>query len=75
MSGREQVEHTEDWQTIESLSRWPEQRAYELLRPIVVHGDPPPVRARQTGAPERTLHPTRAFRCRSTSGCLNQKRS
>lgn len=56
MSRREQVEHTEDWQTIESLAPWPEQREYELLRPIVVWGDPAPGRARQTGVPERTLY-------------------
>ncbi len=34
MSRRQQVEHTEDWERIESLSRWPEQREYELVRPI-----------------------------------------
>ncbi len=56
MSRREQVEHTEDWQTIESLVRWPEQYEYELLRPIVVFGDSPAPRARETGAAERTLY-------------------
>ena len=56
MSRRVQVEHTEDWQTIESLVRWPEQREYELLRPVVVFGDSPAPRARETGAAERTLY-------------------
>lgn len=56
MSRREQVEHTEDWQTIESLVRWPEQREYELLRPVVVFGDSPAPRARETGVPQRTLY-------------------
>lgn len=56
MSRREQVEHTEDWQIVESLSRWPEQREYELLRPIVVFGYSPAPRARETGAAERTLY-------------------
>ncbi len=33
----------------------PEQEAYELLRPIVLFGQPPAARARETGVPERTL--------------------
>lgn len=56
MRRREQVQHTEDWKTIEALSPWPEQREYELLRSIVVWGDPATGRARQTGVPERTLY-------------------
>ncbi len=32
---RVQREHTEDWQTIQQYTLWPEQTAYELLRPMV----------------------------------------
>jgi transposase len=38
------------------LSRFPEQRTYELLRPVVLFGLSSAERARQTGAPERTLY-------------------
>jgi putative transposase len=37
---RIQREHTEDWQTIQQYMLWPEQTAYELLRPVVLFGDP-----------------------------------
>lgn len=56
MSRRRRVEHTEEWALIEPLLPWHEQREYELLRPIVVFGDTPAERARQTGAAARTLH-------------------
>lgn len=56
MSRRQRVEHTEEWTLIEPLLPWHEQREYELLRPIVVFGDTPAERARQTGAAARTLH-------------------
>lgn len=56
MSRRLRVEHTEEWALIEPLLPWHEQREYELLRPIVVFGDTPAERARQTGAAARTLH-------------------
>jgi hypothetical protein len=35
---RVQREHTEDWQTIRQYTLWPEQTAYELLRPVVLFG-------------------------------------
>jgi hypothetical protein len=42
---RVQREHTEDWQTIQQYTLWPEQTAYELLRPIVLFGEAkPPLR-------------------------------
>jgi transposase len=56
MSRRQRVEHTEEWALIEPLLPWHEQREYELLRPIVVFGDSPAERSRQTGAAERTLY-------------------
>ncbi len=42
-------EHTEDWQTIKQYMLWSEQTAYELLRPLVLFGDPAIQRARETG--------------------------
>lgn len=52
---RVQRAHTEDWQTIQQYTLWPEQTAYELLRPIVLYGGPAGKRAQETGAAERTL--------------------
>lgn len=52
---RVQREHTEDWQTIQQYTLWPEQTAYELLRPIVLFGDPAIKRAEETGEPRPTL--------------------
>lgn len=53
---RQRVEPTEDWGQLELLLRWPEQREYELLRPIVVFGSSIAERARETGVvSERTL--------------------
>jgi putative transposase len=48
-------EHTEDWQTIQQYTLWPEQTAYELLRPIVLFGDPAIQRAKETEEPRNTL--------------------
>ena len=53
---RRRVEPTEEWDQIELLLKWPEQREYELLRPIVVFGGSVAGRARETeAASERTL--------------------
>jgi DNA-directed RNA polymerase specialized sigma24 family protein len=52
---RVQRAHTEDWQTIQQYTIWPEQTAYELLRPIVLFGDPVTQRAKETGEPRPTL--------------------
>jgi hypothetical protein len=35
---RRRVEPTEDWEQIELLCAWPEQRNYELIRPSVLFG-------------------------------------
>jgi transposase len=50
------MEPTDDWQQLQLLSRFPEQRTYELLRPVALFGHSPPERARQTNTPERTLY-------------------
>jgi hypothetical protein len=52
---RVQREHTEDWQTIQQYTLWPEQTAYELLCPVVLFGDPAGKRAQETETAESTL--------------------
>jgi len=53
---RQRRERTDEWQQLQLLTTWPEQTAYELIRPIVLFGQVPAERARETGAAERTLH-------------------
>lgn len=54
--GRRRVEPTDEWEQIEFLCGWPEQRDYELIRPLVLFGSPAAERAEETGAvSERTL--------------------
>lgn len=55
MVKRTQIEHTEDWQQVESLCGWPEQIAYERIRSTVVFGDRVAETARRTGTPETTV--------------------
>jgi transposase len=55
-TGRQRIQPTDEWQQLQLLSRFPEQRAYELLRPVVLFGLSPGERARQTGTAERTLY-------------------
>jgi hypothetical protein len=45
----------DDWQQLRLLVTSPEQATYELLRPLVLFGQPVRARARETGVPERTL--------------------
>jgi transposase len=53
---RRRVEPTDEWEQIELLCGWPEQRDYELIRPLVLFGSPASARAAETGvASERTL--------------------
>jgi putative transposase len=53
---RERRERTHDWQQIQQYTLWPEQKVYELLRPVVLFGETAAERAKETGASERTLH-------------------
>jgi putative transposase len=46
---------TDDWQPLRLLVTSSEQATYELLRPLVLFGQPVRARARETGVPERTL--------------------
>ena len=53
---RRRVEPTADWEQIALLCSWPEQREYELIRPLVLFGGPADGRAEETGASSgRTL--------------------
>ena len=56
---RRRVEPTDEWEQIELLCAWPEQRDYELTRPLVLFVGPAAERATETGAvSERTLQRT-----------------
>ena len=46
----------EDWEQIALLTKWPEQRTYEVIRPVVLFGQSPAARARETGTPRSTLY-------------------
>ena len=52
---RPQVAVTEDWQQLILLIDWPEQLAYELIRPVVLFGRSSGERAKETGRAARTL--------------------
>ena len=54
-AARPRRDPTDDWVQIRLLAASPEQETYELLRPVVLFGQPPAARARDTGVPERTL--------------------
>ncbi len=56
VSKRQRIEPTDDWQQLQLRVQFPEQRAYELIRPVVLFDHTPAERARQTGTPERTLY-------------------
>ena len=52
---RRRVEPTDEWEQIELLCGWPEQRNYELIRPPVLFGSLASERAKETAAAsERT---------------------
>jgi hypothetical protein len=53
---RRRVEPTDDWEQLRLLCRWPEQFAYEEIRPTALFGTPVSERAEQTGSSERTLY-------------------
>jgi len=53
---RSKVALTDDWEQLELLCAWEEQREYERIRPLVLFGEPVPERAVQTGISERTLY-------------------
>jgi transposase len=53
---RRRVEPTDDWEQLALLCLWPEQRAYEEIRPLTLFGSSVAERASETGTPERTLY-------------------
>ncbi len=53
---RSRVERSEDWEQLELLCAWDEQREYERIRPLVLFGESVPERAAETGTSERTLY-------------------
>ncbi len=53
---RSRVGPTDDWEQLKLLCMWPEQLAYEEIRPLTLFGSSVPERARETGAGERTLY-------------------
>ena len=53
---RRRADPTDDWEQLELLCAWEEQREYERIRPLVPFGEPIPERAVQTGTSERTLY-------------------
>jgi hypothetical protein len=53
---RRRVDRTHEWEQIELLCAWDEQREYERIRPLVLFGSPVPERSAQTGISERVLY-------------------
>jgi hypothetical protein len=53
---KQSVDPTHEWEQIELLCAWPEQKEYERVRPLVLFGEPVPDRAQRTGTSERTLY-------------------
>ncbi|HZG69673.1 MAG TPA: LuxR family transcriptional regulator, partial [Herpetosiphonaceae bacterium] len=53
---RQRIAPTEAWEQLDLLFTSPEQRTYELIRPVLLFGIPPKERAEQTGAATRTLY-------------------
>ncbi|MGI8910167.1 MAG: helix-turn-helix domain-containing protein [Rubrobacteraceae bacterium] len=56
MSGRQQVQPTEDWAELKLRLKWPEQIEYERIRPPFLFESSVAERSRKTGTPQTTLH-------------------
>lgn len=52
---RQRIAPTEQWEQLELLFTSPQQRQYELIRPVVLFGEPAAERARATSTPQRTV--------------------
>ena len=52
---RQRRKCTHDWQQLQQYTLWPEQKGYELLRPVVLFGETAAERAKETGASERPV--------------------
>ncbi len=53
---RERIEPTHEWEQLVPLFEWPEQENYEVIRPLVLFGEPVTERSEETGVSERTLY-------------------
>ena len=53
---RQRIPATEEWQQLELLVETPGQRSYEVIRPVVLFGEPVPERATTTQTPARTIY-------------------
>jgi hypothetical protein len=56
MARRRRVDPTDEWQQVQLLAPWPAQVLDEALRPVVLFGQSPAERARQTGIAQRSLY-------------------
>jgi transposase InsO family protein len=56
MTPRQGRPSTEAWQQVELLCTWPEQRSYEVIRPVVLFRESAESRAVATGEPISTLY-------------------
>ena len=54
---RRRVDPNHEWEQIDLLCAWEEQRYYERVRPLVLFGEPVPERSAQTGVSERAPAP------------------
>jgi putative transposase len=54
--GKERREPTHDWQQIKLLLKDSAQIQYEILRPVILWGQTPRVRAAETGMSQRTIY-------------------
>jgi putative transposase len=52
---RSRRERTDEWQSIQQWTLWPEQELYEQIRPVILFGQTPGERAKEIGAAQRTL--------------------
>jgi putative transposase len=53
---RKRFEPTHEWERLVALFEWPEQENYEVIRPLVLFGEPVAGRASEVGLSERTLY-------------------
>jgi putative transposase len=66
---RERRERTDNYHMLIQWCRTPEQRLYEQIRPVVLHGIPPAERAQETGLAESKLR--RAASAFDTHGMIS----
>jgi hypothetical protein len=52
---RSRRERTDEWQSIQQWTLWPEQELYEQIRPILLFGETAGERAKEIDAAQRTL--------------------